>query len=114
MDRWENDGLRLKADSHTILLTLGQELPRCSLKVIAQNRHRITPSAKSRDETQRFPKLISSSSQLPLKFLFRNASNRTVDKGQPWRNPTCTENKLDLVQKMHADLALFLFWGGCG
>uniref|UniRef100_A0A3B4ACZ8 DH domain-containing protein n=1 Tax=Periophthalmus magnuspinnatus TaxID=409849 RepID=A0A3B4ACZ8_9GOBI len=67
---------------------------------------RTTSSANSRDEILWFPNQTPSSPWLRLEILFINIMNRTGDKGQPWRSPTCTGNRSDLLPAMRTQLLL--------
>ncbi|KAI3355658.1 hypothetical protein L3Q82_004251 [Scortum barcoo] len=67
---------------------------------------RTTSSAKSRDEILWFPNRTPSGPWLRLEILSIKIMNRTGDKGQPCRSPTCTGNRSDLLQAMQTKLVL--------
>ncbi|KAI3364507.1 hypothetical protein L3Q82_011293 [Scortum barcoo] len=67
---------------------------------------RTTSSAKSRDEILWFPNRTPSGPWLRLEILSIKIMNRTGDKGQPCRSPTCTGNRSDLLPAMQTKLLL--------
>merc|ERR1712035_210459 len=68
--------------------------------------NRTTSSAKSRDEILRSPNQTPSGPWLRLEILSIKIMNRTGDKGQPCRSPTCTGNRSDLLPAMRTKLLL--------
>ncbi len=68
-----------------------------------------TSSAKSRDEIACSPNPTPSGPWLRLEILSIKIMNRTGDKGQPCRSPTCTGNKSDLLPAMRTKLLLLSY-----
>ena len=71
--------------------------------------NKTTSTAKSRDEIQWLQNQIPSGPWLCLEILSIKIMNRTEDKGQPCRSPTCTGNKSDLLPAMRTRLLLQLY-----
>ncbi len=65
-----------------------------------------TSSANIRDEILWSPNQTPSSPWLRLEILSIKITNRTGDKGQPCRSPTCTGNRSDLLPAMRTKLLL--------
>ncbi|KAK3506805.1 hypothetical protein QTP70_028364 [Hemibagrus guttatus] len=92
----------------TILrFTLSCKTPQCMLKGPEANR--TTSSAKISDEILWSPNRTPSSPWLRLEILSIKTMNRTGDKGQPCRSPTCTGNRSDLQLAMRTKLLLRLY-----
>ena len=91
----ENHGLGFGgADSHPSRFTLGCKPPQDMLEVPARRSQQdhIIPSS--------IPNQIPSGPWLRLEILSIKIMNRTGDKGQPCRSPTCTGNRSDLLLAM--------------
>ncbi|KAI3361342.1 hypothetical protein L3Q82_013518 [Scortum barcoo] len=111
-DRW-NPGLRVSSGNQ--LYMLDQEEPlHTRLQTAPVHAEgpglmkpiRTTSSAKSRDEILWFPNRTPSGPWLRLEILSIKIMNRTGDKGQPCRSPTCTGNRSDLLPAMRTKLLL--------
>ncbi|MEQ2251740.1 hypothetical protein ILYODFUR_014247 [Ilyodon furcidens] len=96
---WSSHGLGLGGiDPDPSCFKLGCEPPQCM--VLARGASRTTSSAKRRDEIHWPPNQTPSGPWLRLEILSIKVMNRTGDKGQPCRSPTCTGNRSDLVLAM--------------
>uniref|UniRef100_A0A8C2WQY3 THAP domain-containing protein 1 n=1 Tax=Cyclopterus lumpus TaxID=8103 RepID=A0A8C2WQY3_CYCLU len=65
----------------------------------SEEANRTTSSANSREAIPRLPNRILSAPWLRLDILSMKVTNRTGDKGQPWRRPTPTGNVSDLLPR---------------
>jgi len=72
----------------------------------SEDANRTTSSANSREAIPRPPNLTCSTSRLHLDILSMKITNRTSDKGQPWRRPTPTGIVSDLMPRMRTQLLL--------
>ncbi len=72
----------------------------------SEGANKTTSSAKSGDEIVWSPNRTPSGPWLHLEILSIKIMNRTGDKGQHCRSPTCTGNKSDLLPAMRTKLLL--------
>ena len=59
----------------------------------------------------RSPSWTLSSPQLCLEILSMNITDRIIEKGQPWRSTTPTENESDLLPRIQTQLSQWLYKG---